>query len=114
VIPPLHEFHARSALSSESSRSGISFSLLNPKVPHTRVSMPPPDAEDPTTQMERSELVRGYEFLQEAICHWTRKSSEAIEIESSQDCRFNAVSSSLMRWTSSYIDNPLLRCAPRR
>ncbi len=60
----------------------ISFHLLNPKT-HTRVSMRPHDAET-DQQLERSELVRGYEFSKGRYVIVTEEELEAIEIESSK------------------------------
>jgi DNA end-binding protein Ku len=60
----------------------ISFHLLNPKT-HTRVSMRPHDAET-DQQLERSELVRGYEFSKGRYVIVTEEELDAIEIESSK------------------------------
>jgi DNA end-binding protein Ku len=60
----------------------ISFHLLNPKT-HTRVSMRPHDAET-DQQLERSELVRGYELSKGRYVIVTEEELDAIEIESSK------------------------------
>jgi DNA end-binding protein Ku len=60
----------------------ISFHLLNPKT-HNRVTMQPHDAES-DQQLERSELVRGYELSKGQYVVVTEEELDAIEIESSK------------------------------
>jgi DNA end-binding protein Ku len=60
----------------------ISFHLLNPKT-RTRVNMRPHDAES-DQQLERSELVRGYELSKGQYVIVTDEELDAIEIESSK------------------------------
>ena len=61
----------------------ISFHLLNPKTDN-RVSMRPHDAES-DQQLERSELVRGYEFSKGQYVIVTEEELDAIEIDSSKN-----------------------------
>jgi DNA end-binding protein Ku len=60
----------------------ISLHLLNPKT-HSRVSMRPHDAET-GEELERSELVRGYEFSKSRYVVLTESELEAIDIELSR------------------------------
>jgi len=83
VISAFHSFSCPIRLYPATSQSErISFHLLNPKT-HTRVSMRPHDAET-DQQLERSELVRGYEFSKGRYVIVTEEELEAIEIESSK------------------------------
>ncbi len=60
----------------------VSFHLLNPRT-HNGVTMRPHDAES-DQQLERSELVRGYEISQGQYVIVTEEELDVMEIESSR------------------------------